>query len=294
MKKVTKTVAVLIILFTLFISTPFTVIHSAIFNSNNTNAQITSSSTIKEFDTIEDAATYLRKKMVKREHIISFKINKPYYKSLPKVIFDKAVEDRKSSSSSEGDYLLANWNGYSANVKYGSNYSKITYNMKYLTTYKEEKAVDKQVKKILDDLNVYNKSDYTKIKAVHDYVVKNIHYDYNYKNRSSYNAIVNKKCVCQGFGSITYKMLKELDVGVRYVVGTANNTSHAWNIVKINSTWYNIDNTWDENSSNSNEISYKYFLKGSSDFYYHNRGDKYNTSSFKKAFPTAKKSYKKN
>ena len=54
--------------------------------------------------------------------------------------------------------------------------------------------------------------------------------------------------------------------------GTATNSSgktesHAWNCVKINGIWYEIDSTWDDpiiigNGKLSNQSKYQYFLKG--------------------------------
>ena len=319
MKKFIKTIMILIVSLSLSISTPITtayhsyaqqlnkkpIVHVETYTnpmykglnvktySQGSNlSKSNSNQQVPVFNSIEDAGQYLKKEMVKRSGKITLGIKKDYYQDLLKDIFNIAVEDDGYTSSSEGDYLYANWNGYSGEASYTSGYLQITYYMKYLSTYSQEQAVDREVKKVLDQLNVYNKNDYTKIKVVHDYIAKNIEYDYSYKNHSGYNAIVDKKVVCQGFSSITCKILKELGVGVRYITGKTGSGYHAWNIIKLDDYWYNTDNTWDENqTSYSGIISYKWFLKGSSEFERHFRDSKFNTSQFKNDFPTSYKSY---
>lgn len=44
--------------------------------------------------------------------------------------------------------------------------------MSYLSIYAEEQAVNSEVNRVLNSLNVYNSDEYTKIKAVHDYIVQ--------------------------------------------------------------------------------------------------------------------------
>ena len=55
---------------------------------------------------------------------------------------------------------------------------------------------DNEVKEVLKNLGIKNEcgisnmSEYDKAKIIHDYIVKNIFYDYAYKNYSAYNAII--------------------------------------------------------------------------------------------------------
>ena len=240
------------------------------------------------FDTVEQAGEYLKEQMIARNGTITFTINQTYSSELFKAIFNEAVEDNGYGDSSAGDYLYWNWIGYSGSASYTSTQATLTYNMKYLTTYSQEQAVDKEVKNVLDSLDVYDKDTYQKVLAVHDYIVQNIDYDYSLQNHSAYNAIIDKSVVCQGFATITCKMLKELNIGVRLITGP----NHAWNIVKLGSYWYNTDNTWDENTSTSSNISYKYFLKGSTDFIDHTRDSQFDTASFHEQYPTATSAYK--
>lgn len=240
--------------------------------------------------TIEEAGEYLKQQMVKRTGTISFTVDEPYYYGIFKEIFNLAVEDHLYADSSEGDYLNNNWKEYEAYATNAYEYqTTITFNMKYLSTYSQEQQVNREVANVLDDLDVYDEDEYTKIKAVHDYIVKNIEYDDSLENHSSYNAIIDKNVVCQGFASITYKMLKDLGIGTRVIEG--NNTTHAWNIARIDDLWYNTDNTWDENLSTSSKICYDYFLKGEYDFPDHIRDYEFDTYSFNEEFPTSSYAY---
>ena len=244
------------------------------------------------FSSKEKAAEYVRNQMVKRSTVISFNINEPFNVDLINEIFSKAVEYNDKYSSSEGDYLMAHYSGYSATISGCSGQISIVYNMNYLSTEEEEVRVNTEVKKVLDKLNVYNADDYTKIKAVHDYIMNNIHYDYSYSKYSAYDALIEKSVVCQGYSSLTYKMLKELGVGVRIITGKGNGGNHAWNIVRINGKWYNIDNTWDSNYTDAyGSLRYDWFLLSNGDFVNHTRDGKYNTSAFNSSYPMSNESF---
>ncbi|MBR3254750.1 MAG: hypothetical protein IKF97_00765 [Clostridia bacterium] len=117
---------------------------------------------------------------------------------------------------------------------------------------------------------------YEDIKMVHDYLINSIDYDNTVSEKNIYNiygALVNKKCVCEGYAKALKYLLDGMGIDNTLVIGTATNTdgqseNHAWNYVKLNGVWYAIDSTWDDpiiigNGYVSDNIKYKYFLKGS-------------------------------
>ena len=263
------------------------------FNKKNRKTIHNRSIDSRSFVSKKSAADYLRKEMINRNDSISLNIESSSPNTIYKEILELAFEE-DGNNSSAGDYLLLNYSGARISYSYypSSTTVSITYELNYLSSYDQERMVDLEVKKVLDSLDVYDKDEYTKIKAVHDYIMQNIHYDYSYSNHSAYNAIINKNVVCQGYASLTYKMMKELGVGVRAIVG--NQSNHAWNIVRINEKWYNIDNTWDSNYTDSyNYIRYDWFLKSEKDFVEHIRDEKYTTSDFIKQYPMSEESYKR-
>ena len=142
---------------------------------------------LQVFYSMEDAAQYLKEEMVKRSGTITFLIDKDYYKNLSKDIFNIAVKDDGYTHSSEGDYLYANYHGYTCYSSYYGDYLQMSYDMEYLSTYLQEQAVDREVKKVLDQLNVYDKNDYIKIN------------DYWYNTDNTWDA-----CYTEGHGYLDY------------------------------------------------------------------------------------------
>ena len=254
------------------------------------------SSRSKVVYSLKEAAEKMRIGMVSRNSNISFTLkNVAYYPNIAKDIFALAVEDNADANSSEGDYLYLNSSGYSGQImRYSDGRIEFYFNVSYLSNYAQERAVDEEVKRVLSSLNIEEKDDYTKAKLIHDYIVKNIKYDYSLNNHSAYNAIINKSVVCQGFASLTYKMFKEAGLNVRAICGIGNGGPHAWNIVKLGSKFYNVDNTWDACYSESGGIRYDWFLKHNNNFPKHYRDSEYNTYSFNQKYPMATESYKYN
>ena len=254
------------------------------------------SSRSKVVYSLKEAAEKMRIGMVSRNSNISFTLkNIAYYPNIAKDIFALAIEDNADANSSEGDYLYLNSSGYSGQImRYSDGRIEFYFNVSYLSNYAQERAVDEEVKRVLSSLNIEEKDDYTKAKLIHDYIVKNIKYDYSLNNHSAYNAIINKSVVCQGFASLTYKMFKEAGLNVRAICGIGNGGPHAWNIVKLGSKFYNVDNTWDACYSESGGIRYDWFLKHNNNFPKHYRDSEYNTYSFNQKYPMATESYKYN
>lgn len=247
---------------------------------------------------IERAGAYLRKQMVKREESVCVKINCEYYDGIIKDIYKEAVKYDDSLNSSEGDYLLKHFSRYKCTGEISSDgWTTLRYKVEYLTTASQEDQVNKAVKEALNELKIDNMKEYDKVKDIHDYIVKNVCYDYSYQNYSAYNAIIDKSVVCQGFASLTYKMLKEAGLRTRIITGRDDSgSSHAWNIVCIDGKWYNLDTTWDENlsSRDKKDLCYDYFLLSENDFDNHFRDNEYLSYEFTSKYPISNESYDAN
>ena len=116
-----------------------------------------------------------------------------------------------------------------------------------------------------------------KIKAIHDWLVNNTEYDtegYASGNISSdsYTAeglFKTGRAVCDGYAKAFQQMAESAGFEVIKVNGIGVNSSgttetHAWNQVKVDGKWYNIDVTWDDPVTNGeigfDNLRYKYFL----------------------------------
>lgn len=127
---------------------------------------------------------------------------------------------------------------------------------------------------------IHNKTgnDYEDIKMVHDYLVENIEYDTSLQEKNIYNiygALINGKCVCEGYARAFKYLLDGLGIESTMVIGKGINSSgqsenHAWNYVKLENNWYAVDCTWDDTviiggGYIGNSSKYRYFLKGKED-----------------------------
>lgn len=122
-------------------------------------------------------------------------------------------------------------------------------------------------------------NNYENIKLVHDYLVESIEYEQSISSDNVYNiygALVNRRCVCEGYAKSFKYLMDALDIPCTITIGTATNSdgnteNHAWNYVQLNDIWYGMDCTWDDpiiigSGFLSNSLKYKYFLKGENEF----------------------------
>ena len=132
----------------------------------------------------------------------------------------------------------------------------------------EPELTEEQIsaKKIVDKIIKSSMSDFSKALAIHDWLTFNVDYDRTYSSYSVASTLSKRVAVCEGYAR-TFKMMAELaGLEVEMITGTANGQSHAWNQVKINGTWYNVDVTWDDPTSSDKKASdhthnnYNYFL----------------------------------
>lgn len=125
----------------------------------------------------------------------------------------------------------------------------------------EEKETLKIAKKIVKQANEYE-SDYLKEVFFHDYLVKTIAYDnfdFDNSGQTAYGALVLKKCVCAGYARAFQLLLLMSGIDARYVTGDGDGEPHAWNKVKIEGKWYNVDVTWDDPTPDKKgQIGYSY------------------------------------
>lgn len=111
--------------------------------------------------------------------------------------------------------------------------------------------------------------DYEKVMAINDYIVINCEYvsgaDMEY-SPTVYGCLVEKAANCEGYAK-TFNMLAS-DIGLEsmLITGTTDKgENHAWNQVKVNGEWYNIDVTWAD-TDDGDDVRRAYFLCDDKDF----------------------------
>lgn len=98
---------------------------------------------------------------------------------------------------------------------------------------------------------------YDREKYVHDALAQLAEYDVaSPMNQSAYSALVGGRSVCAGYARAFQYMMQQLGIPCYYCTGYAGE-DHAWNIVKLEGDYYNVDVTWDD----TEDSDYSYFNK---------------------------------
>lgn len=122
----------------------------------------------------------------------------------------------------------------------------------YRTTLDQELTTAAKVESIVSELNLSGKSDYEKAYAINQWLYMNVDYDYDRLEDDTYTlkytdyaALLDEVAVCQGFALSFYRLALEAGLDARYI--RSSQMSHAWNIVRLNGVYYELDATWDSN-----------------------------------------------
>lgn len=115
-------------------------------------------------------------------------------------------------------------------------------------------SMNSRIESITASLISDEMTDYQKAVVLHDYLVINAEYDYDVARGSliddltggfsAYDILVCRNGVCQGY-ALAYMALLD-KAGVDSVVAVSSEMGHAWNLVKIDDSWYHADVTWDD------------------------------------------------
>lgn len=130
-------------------------------------------------------------------------------------------------------------------------YLTYTLDIDELKTIKKEtrKYVDAAVKDIRA-LGVH--SDYEIVDAVNTYLCDNVYYPeepYAAITHTAYGALKNGCAVCEGYACAAKLMLDELGIKADIEIGPCTNGEwHAWNLVMVDGSWYQLDVTWNDGS----------------------------------------------
>ena len=88
---------------------------------------------------------------------------------------------------------------------------------------------------------LYNYMFFDVSKIPYSYIPNNLKKEKN--NIQSIEGTLNGRSICEGYSNIATIVLNELGVKCSKVTAKLEDGSHAWNIIKYNNNWYNIDFT---------------------------------------------------
>lgn len=121
------------------------------------------------------------------------------------------------------------------------------------------RKIEKCLSGIIGQLQLQSDSDYEKEQKIHDWMCRNVTYDFDGSDMNnplrvieSHNVIgvfARRKAQCEGIAKAVKVLLNALDMKCILATGNAkdkgNIVPHVWNIVKIGGTPYHLDVTWD-------------------------------------------------
>jgi hypothetical protein len=254
------------------------------------------------FQNLDEAVAALRTALVAREETIVIRLHwETEDTTVSNLLFSKALEH--TGHPKQGDYLYRSLRRCTitpAVQQQEAGYLlSFTYCPVYYTTAQQEAQLDGAVEALLQQLDLWDATDYQKVSAIYDYICQTVvpydthNFDYMSGYRlphSAYSALVLKTAVCQGYATLFYRLCLELGVDNRLIAGTSHRQSHAWNIVRLGDLYYNVDTTWDADNAQSGK-PYAYCLVGSEEFTDHTPRDTYTTEAFVTAYPISKTAY---
>lgn len=216
------------------------------------------------FRTIEEASVGLFRYAMHGKKV-RFRVRSRYgcYKT-QRMIFKLMASD--AGTGRQGDFWDAEING----ILYDSfDNEKKSNGWYYATLHRQQGKKDfakmKKANKIMKAAEARIKesahSDYEIIRAVNDYLVALVEYDYDDHLRSHYywTAFINHSVQCDGYAGAFYKMLRDLGVGCRMIYSE----DHAFNLVRCDGRWYWSDCCWSDGGEVSDD---QWFLKGEKHF----------------------------
>lgn len=158
---------------------------------------------------------------------------------------------------------------YMTNTKDNTIILRPQYNCSEKEKEKRETEILSSTESILSELSTET-DEYEKVKKVFEYLIDTIVYELDAPdNQNIYSSLVNKRSVCAGYAKATQYLLQKSGITTLYVTGEiVNRGYHAWNIVKCNGDYYQVDTTFgDSNYTNlvrgeelelPSELSYNY------------------------------------
>jgi len=127
------------------------------------------------------------------------------------------------------------------------------------------------------------------VKAIHDYVITRMHYDYdalkaiqsnanNIPEQTAEAVFARRAAVCEGYARLMIALGKAAGIEIAYVTGFIRDSTrrlaisddpwdtssrdalegvmHAWNAVELDGKWYLIDATWDDPTGHDTTTTY--------------------------------------
>lgn len=146
----------------------------------------------------------------------------------------------------KGEYTYGN--GISTSFGMSSD-GTVTVRFSYRISEAKEQAITKYVEDIAAEIFTNDMTDFEKVHAAYRYIILNTNYSVAPQadggGHSIYSILKDGIGVCQAYALLFQRLMDEAGVTSKYITGiTAQNVSHAWNVVTIDGKTYHVDVTY--------------------------------------------------
>jgi hypothetical protein len=144
--------------------------------------------------------------------------------------------------------------------------------------------IESSIKSVAEYIVRQEPDPYLQVKALHDYVIKRVNYDFNalatgrQPPQDAQSVFSTRKAVCGGYANLFMALAQAIGIKTVVIQGdirqdlappnsistnieqlkpNTKSTLHAWNAVKVADSWQLLDTTWDDINSNQNLSLYK-------------------------------------
>lgn len=180
-------------------------------------------------------------------------------RDLTKSVMSKVFEQAIRNVDDYTHYVVKNYTLNAISDQAGN--STITFHVDYRESKAQSAAVTAKAQEVVRLLLTNDMNEHQKVKSLHDWVVLNFAYDPALKYHSAYDGIRFGRSVCEGYSLMIFRLLSTAGIAVRIAEGIGRKQQHAWNIVRIDGTWYHLDATWDDPvPDRPGIVGYDYYL----------------------------------
>lgn len=233
-------------------------------NTNSVSSRELANKTngVSVVNNLEEFKNLLKDSLSVHQEQVALQINTRDYKQYNLNIINEILDENPNLCygyrGASGSYSIYG-NTVTMNIKI--NYARSS---SQLNTQKQE--ADRKADEIIRKVIKPGMSDFDKELALHDYIVNNSIYDSANMNNNvpedhnAYGVLVKGVGVCESYAKAMSLLLNK--VGVECIVVTGNaGGPHAWNKVKLDGQWYNLDVTWDDPvmQGNAQVLKHTYF-----------------------------------
>ena len=118
------------------------------------------------------------------------------------------------------------------------------------TTFVEQKLAE-----YYEEIDVCE-SDEEKVRKMHDLILENTEYE---SGITIYDVLSTGKAQCEGYTDLFQVLASGAGIS-SIIVADSDTFNHAWNMVRLNGSWYIIDTTWDDPVDGDGRLYYAYYL----------------------------------